>query len=105
MAHPRAHQPIQLAALLQQVEPAQGGNDLLADFLSLPNAVRNLEVTLGAGGFDAEKHKESDWVYRQQPQPPQCSQQKRQNGPKKLHYIFEFLTLKSRAKPLWERVS
>ncbi|MBV8400925.1 MAG: hypothetical protein JOZ17_19660 [Acetobacteraceae bacterium] len=56
LAHPRAHQPIQLAALLQQIQPAQGGNDLLADFLPFPDALGDLEVTVGAGGCDAEKH-------------------------------------------------
>ena len=56
LAHARAHQPIQLAALLQQVQPAQGGNDLLADFLALPDALGNLEVTVRTGGFDAEEH-------------------------------------------------
>jgi hypothetical protein len=53
---PRAHEPIQLAALLQYVEPAQGGNDLLTDLFAFPDAVGNLQVTVGTGGFDAEEH-------------------------------------------------
>jgi hypothetical protein len=56
LAHPRAHQPIQLAALLQQVQPAQGGNDLLTDLFAFADAMGNLQVTVGTGGFDAEEH-------------------------------------------------
>jgi hypothetical protein len=56
MAQPRAHQPIQLTALLQQVQPTQGGNDLLADFLPLSDAMGNLQISVAAGGFDAEEH-------------------------------------------------
>jgi hypothetical protein len=44
LAHPRAHEPIQLAALLQEVEAAQGRNDLLADLFAFADAMRNLQV-------------------------------------------------------------
>ena len=57
VAHPRAHQPVQLAALLEQVEPAQGSNDLLTDLFAFADAVGNLQITVGTGGFDAEEHR------------------------------------------------
>jgi hypothetical protein len=62
-----AHEPFQLTAGLQQVEPAQGGNDLLTHLFAVPNAVRDLQITVGTGGFDAEKHGRMAWVYLQQP--------------------------------------
>jgi len=90
---------------LQQVEPSQGGNDLLAHFLSVADAVRDLQVTVGTGGFDAEKHGRAAWVYRQQPRRVDLRQQKRRIGLHYLHYIFDFLTPKSHADPLQERLS
>jgi hypothetical protein len=44
LAHARAHQPIQLTALLQQVQPTQGGNDLLTDLFAFAHAMSNLQV-------------------------------------------------------------
>jgi hypothetical protein len=67
VAQAGAHEPFQLTAGLQQVEPAQGGNDLLTHLFAVPNAVRDLQITVGTGGFDAEKHGRMAWVYRQQP--------------------------------------
>jgi hypothetical protein len=104
LAHARAHQPIQLAALLQQIQSAQGGNDLLADFLPFPDAVRDLEVTVRAGGFDAEEHGRISLGLPPATTPPVPTQQKRRKRAKNLHYILEFLTPQSPARPLWERI-
>jgi hypothetical protein len=55
MAHAGAHQAFQLAALPQRIEPAQGGDDPWADVLAYPDAMGNLQASVGAGGFDAEE--------------------------------------------------
>ena len=104
LAQARAHQPIQLAALLQQIQSTQGGNDPLADFLPFPDAVRDLEVTVRTGGFDAEEPGRISLGLPPATTPLVPTQQKRRKRAKNLHYILEFLTPQSSAGPLWERL-
>ncbi|MDQ3624383.1 MAG: hypothetical protein M3463_18135, partial [Verrucomicrobiota bacterium] len=53
------HQAIELAAGLEQVQPSQGGDDLLVHLLALAHAVGNLQVTVLAGGFEPEEHRQN----------------------------------------------
>ena len=52
----RAQPPLQLAPRLQLVEPAEGGDDLLANGLALAPALDDLQVAASGGGLVAEIH-------------------------------------------------
>ena len=41
----------------QFIEPAQSPEDLLAHLVALTDAVDNLEILMGTGTFDSEKHR------------------------------------------------
>jgi len=57
MAKARTHQRLEPSAGLELIEPAQGPKDLLANLLTLSDAMDNLEILVGAGTFDSEKHR------------------------------------------------
>jgi hypothetical protein len=56
MTQARAHQCLQLSARLEFIQPAQRAKDLLAHLLPLARAMDNLQILVGAGAFDSEKH-------------------------------------------------
>jgi hypothetical protein len=56
MTQPRTYQRLEPSAGLEFIEPAQGPKDLLANLLTLSDAMDNLEILVGAGTFDSEKH-------------------------------------------------
>ncbi len=56
MTQPRAYQGLQPSAGLEFIEPAQGAEDLLTYLLALTDAVDDLEILIGTGTFDSEKH-------------------------------------------------
>ena len=49
-------QPIQLAGLLQLIEPAKRGEHALANPVALAEVLDDLQILAGAGLFDAEEH-------------------------------------------------
>src|ERR1700739_2642084 len=53
---PRAYQRLQPSAGLEFIESAQGAEDLLTHLLTLTDAVDDLEILIGTGTFDSEKH-------------------------------------------------
>ena len=55
-ARARAHQPLQLAARLERVQPAEGGDHPLADLAPDPPALGDLEIDPPARGLLAEVH-------------------------------------------------
>ena len=56
MAQPGTHQRFEPPAGLEFIEPAQRPEDLLTHLLTLADAVDDLEILIGAGTFDSEKH-------------------------------------------------
>src|SRR5215468_7335274 len=56
MTQPRAHQRLKPSAGLEFIEPAQSPKDLLAHLLTLAHAMDDLEILIGPGTFDSEKH-------------------------------------------------
>ena len=52
----RDQQGVELATLLQSVEPPQGGDDPLSGPAILPAVLNDLEVGAWSGGFGAEEH-------------------------------------------------
>src|ERR1700741_2108892 len=56
MTQPRAYQRLKPPAGLEFIEPAQGAEDLLTHLLVLTDAVDDLEILIGTGTFDSEKH-------------------------------------------------
>ena len=56
MTQPRAYQRLKPSAGLEFIEPAQSPEDLLAHLVALTDAVDNLEILVGTGSFDSEKH-------------------------------------------------
>ena len=49
-------QGVELAALLELIEPSQGGDDALPGAAALPAVLDDLEVGAGTGGLGAEEH-------------------------------------------------
>ena len=49
-------QGVELAGLLELIEPPEGGDDALAGAAALPAVLDDLEVGAGAGGLGAEEH-------------------------------------------------
>jgi hypothetical protein len=72
-ARPRAHQPLQLPACLQCIEPAEGGDHSLADPAADPPALGDLEVDAAARGLLAEVHRRSNVERTQSPHASQKS--------------------------------
>ena len=58
-AGPRAQQPLQLTARRQFVEPAQGGDHLLAHLVAVPSALDDLQINPPARLLLAEVHRPS----------------------------------------------
>src|SRR6476646_6353175 len=56
MTHPRAYQCLEPSAGFEFIESAQSPEDLLAHLLTLAHAVHDLEILIGTGTFDSEKH-------------------------------------------------
>ena len=56
MAQSGTQQRLEPAAGLELIEAAQGPKDLLANLLTLSDAMDHLEILVGAGTFDSEKH-------------------------------------------------
>jgi hypothetical protein len=56
VAQPAPHQAFKLPARLEDVEPAQRGDDLLSHCLAPPHTVGDLQVSVSFGGLDSEKH-------------------------------------------------
>jgi hypothetical protein len=56
MTQSRAYQRLKLSAGLELIEPAQSPKDLLAHLLALTDAMDNLQILVGTGPFDSEKH-------------------------------------------------
>jgi len=56
MTQSRAYQRLKPSAGLEFIEPAQSPEDLLAHLVALTDAVDNLEILVGTGSFDSEKH-------------------------------------------------
>src|SRR5262245_6804027 len=56
MAQSGRHRRLEPSAGLELIELAQGPKDLLAHLLTLSGAMDNLEILVGTGGFDSEKH-------------------------------------------------
>jgi hypothetical protein len=56
MTQSRAYQRLKLSAGLELIEPAQSPKDLLAHLLALTDAMDDLEILVGTGPFDSEKH-------------------------------------------------
>ena len=56
MTQPRAYQRLKPSAGLEFIEPAQSPEDLLAHLVALTDAMDNLEILVGTGSFDSEKH-------------------------------------------------
>src|SRR5580704_13632134 len=56
MAHSRAYQRLEPSAGLEFIEPAQSPEDLLAHLLTLAHTMDDLEILIGTGTFDSEKH-------------------------------------------------
>ena len=56
MAQARTYQRLEPSAGLEFIEPAQSPKDLLAHLLTLANAMDDLEILVGTGAFDSEKH-------------------------------------------------
>ena len=54
-SRPRSEQGIELAGLLELVEPAQGGDDALPGASALPAVLDDLEIGACPGGLGAEK--------------------------------------------------
>jgi len=52
----RGEQGIELAGLLELVEPSEGGEDPLAGSPALPAVLDDLKVGAGAGGLGSEEH-------------------------------------------------
>jgi hypothetical protein len=57
MTQTRAHHSVEPSAGLELIEPAEGPEDLLAHLLTLAHAMDNLEILVGTGAFDTEKHR------------------------------------------------
>ena len=55
-SRPRSEQGIELAGLLELVEPAQGGDDALPGASALPAVLDDLEIGACPGGLGAEEH-------------------------------------------------
>src|SRR5262249_16842209 len=53
---PRGQQGVELATLLEVVEPPEGGEDPVAGSAALPAVLDDLEVGAGAGGLGPEEH-------------------------------------------------
>src|SRR5918994_1717802 len=58
-ARPRAHQPLQLAARREGVQPAEGGDHPLADLATHAPTLGDLEIDPPARGLLAEVHRRS----------------------------------------------
>jgi hypothetical protein len=56
MPQPGTDQSIQASAGLELIEATQSAKHLLTHFFALPQAVNNLEILVGTGGFDSKKH-------------------------------------------------
>jgi hypothetical protein len=56
MTQARAYQRLEPSAGLEFIEPAQSPEDLLTHLLTLANAMDDLEILMGTGTFDSEKH-------------------------------------------------
>ena len=56
MTQSLAYQRLKLSAGLELIEPAQGPEDLLAHLLTFADAMDDLEILVGTGTFDSEKH-------------------------------------------------
>jgi hypothetical protein len=56
MTQSRAYQRLEPSAGLEFIEPAQSPEDLLTHLLTLAHAVDDLEILIGTGTFDSEKH-------------------------------------------------
>src|ERR1700747_2364564 len=57
MTQPRAYQRLKPSADLWFIEAAQSPEALLAHLVALTDAVDNLEILIGTGTFDSEKHR------------------------------------------------
>jgi hypothetical protein len=53
----RAHQGFELSTGLEDIEPADSAQDVLAHLSLLAKALDDLEVGIGAGAFDAKIHR------------------------------------------------
>lgn len=53
---PTAQQAVELATFLQDIEPAQRGDDLLAHGLAPAHTACDLQISVAFGGFDSEKY-------------------------------------------------
>ena len=67
IAQPAAYKPIKLSALLEDVQPANCGDDFLANRFATAHTAGNLQVAVSFGGFDSEKHSVSCWTPRIKP--------------------------------------
>src|SRR5262249_54415282 len=56
MTQARTYQRLEPSAGLELIEPTQGPKDLLAHLLTLADAMDDLEILVGTGAFDSEKH-------------------------------------------------
>jgi hypothetical protein len=56
MTQARTHQRLEPSAGLEFIEPAQSPEDLLAHLVTLAHAMNDLEILIGTGAFDSEKH-------------------------------------------------
>ena len=59
----RTHQRLQLSAGLEDIEPADGAQHVLAHLTLLPKALHDLKIGVGAGAFDAEIHRRFLFLY------------------------------------------
>ena len=55
-ASPRDQEGIELAAVAELIEPAQGGDDPLPGATAFPAVLNDLEIGAGPGGLGAEEH-------------------------------------------------
>src|ERR1700752_72601 len=56
MTHSRTYQRLEPSAGLEFIEPTQSPEDLLVHLLTLAHAMDDLEILIGTGTFDSEKH-------------------------------------------------
>jgi hypothetical protein len=56
MTQARTYQRLEASAGLEFIEPAQSPEDLLAHLLTLAHTMDDLEILIGTGTFDSEKH-------------------------------------------------
>ena len=52
-----AQQPVELSALLKDIEASKGGDNALAEPLALPIAFADLKILAVCGAFESEKHR------------------------------------------------